>query len=379
VTTTHSTALELACDLMGRSSVTPEDGGCQSYLTQLLSPAGFTCESLRFENVDNLWARIGTESPLFVFAGHTDVVPTGPLAAWTQPPFEPTIKNGCLFGRGASDMKTSIAAMTTAVLDFLRAHQKFKGSIAFLLTSDEEGPALHGTKRALDTLIQRGEKINYCIVGEPSSDQMTGDQIRIGRRGSLHAKLIIRGKQGHVAHPHLAINPIHTSLLALHNLVQEKWDEGNADFPATSLQISNIHGGTGASNVIPGHIEVDFNFRFSTAVTIDELKSRTEAIINRYQLPHEIVWTVGAEPFLTKKGKLLTATQQAIKELTGFETRLSTGGGTSDGRFIAPTGAELLELGVTHATAHQIDENIPVADLEKLTEIYKRILELLLN
>jgi succinyl-diaminopimelate desuccinylase len=379
VTTAHSTALELACELMGRPSVTPEDGGCQSHLTQLLTPAGFTCESLRFENVDNLWARIGTEAPLFVFAGHTDVVPTGPLAAWTQPPFEPNIKNGCLFGRGASDMKTSIAAMTTAVLDFLRTHQKFKGSIAFLLTSDEEGPALHGTKRALDTLIQRGEKIDYCIVGEPSSDQQTGDQIRIGRRGSLHAKLIIRGKQGHVAHPHLAINPIHTSLLALHDLVQEKWDEGNTDFPATSLQISNIHGGTGASNVIPGHIEVDFNFRFSTAVTIDELKSRTEAIINRYQLPHEIVWTVGAQPFLTKKGKLLTATQQAIKELTGFDTRLSTGGGTSDGRFIAPTGAELLELGVTHATAHQIDENIPVADLEKLTEIYKRILELLLN
>ncbi len=377
--TTHSKTIELATNLMARSSVTPDDGGCQEYIEQLLIPAGFTCESLRFENVDNLWARLGTESPLFVFAGHTDVVPTGPLSAWTHPPFEPTIKDGKLYGRGASDMKTSIAAMVIAVTSFVRTHPNFKGSIAFLLTSDEEGPSLHGTKKVMELLTSRGIQIDYCIVGEPSSDKTTGDQIRIGRRGSLHAKLTVRGKQGHVAHPHLAINPIHTSLQALHDLTVEKWDEGNADFPATSLQISNIHAGTGASNVIPGHIEIDFNFRFSTAVTIEELKNRTEAILNKYNLPHEIQWTLGASPFLTKKGKLISATQKAIQQHTGLETRLSTGGGTSDGRFIAPTGAELLELGVPHATAHHIDEHVLVDDINQLTPIYQQILELLLS
>ena len=379
MTTTHSSTIALSLDLMARHSVTPEDGGCQAHIQQLLTNAGFSSESLRFENVDNLWARIGTKSPLFVFAGHTDVVPTGPLTAWTHPPFEPTINDGKLYGRGASDMKTGIAAMVVAVTAFLKQNPNFNGSFAFLLTSDEEGPSLHGTKKVIEHLMQRGEKIDYCIVGEPSSDQTTGDQIRIGRRGSLHAKLTIKGKQGHVAHPHLAINPIHTGLSALHALTTECWDKGNEDFPATSLQISNVHAGTGASNVIPGTVEVDFNFRFSTAVTVDELKERTEAILNQHQVPHDIQWTVGAVPFLTKKGKLITATQQAIQELTGFDTKLSTGGGTSDGRFIAPTGAELLELGVTHATAHQIDEHIPVADLEALTKIYQRILELLLT
>jgi succinyl-diaminopimelate desuccinylase len=372
----HSKTLELACDLISRASVTPEDGGCQQQLAKILAAAGFTCESHRFENVDNLWARCGTASPLFVFAGHTDVVPTGPLADWTTPPFQAIIKDGKLYGRGASDMKAAIAAMVVAATTFVREHQNFRGSIAFLLTSDEEGPSLYGTKKVMEVLKQRGEQIDYCVIGEPSSDQTAGDQIRIGRRGSLHGKLAIHGKQGHVAHPHLAINPIHTSALALHELTCEQWDAGNADFPATSFQITNVHAGTGASNVIPGHIEIDFNFRFSTAITVEQLKARVEAKLQQHKLSFDIKWTVGAEPFLTKKGKLLPATQQAIQEMAGLNTRLSTGGGTSDGRFIAPTGAELLELGTSHATAHQIDEHVLAADVEKLTAIYQRILEL---
>ena len=374
---THSPTLELACDLIARPSVTPVDGGCQQHIQTLLTAAGFTSESMRFDDVDNLWARIGTKGPLLVFAGHTDVVPTGPESSWSHPPFQPVIKDGFLYGRGTSDMKTAIAAMVTAATRFVCTTKNFNGSIAFLLTSDEEGPSLNGTKRVMEALTQRGEKIDYCIIGEPSSDKTTGDQIRVGRRGSLHGKLIIRGKQGHVAHPHLAINPIHTSLLALHELSQEKWDQGNTDFPPTTFQFSNIHSGTGAANVIPGHVDIDFNFRFSTAVTIEELKTRTENLLTRHNIPHEIQWTVGAQPFLTKKGKLISATQQAIKTITGLETILSTGGGTSDGRFIAPTGAELVELGVPHATAHHIDENILVSDIEKLTDIYQQILELI--
>lgn len=379
MTSNNSATLELASDLMARASVTPNDDGCQKQIQSILTAAGFTCENLRFGDVDNLWARIGDSKPLFVFAGHTDVVPTGPESLWSHPPFKPTIKNECLYGRGASDMKTAIAAMVTAAVSFAKSQDKLKGSIAFLLTSDEEGPALNGTKRVIDALIQRGEKIDFCIVGEPSSDQATGDQIRVGRRGSLHGKLIIRGKQGHVAHPHLAINPIHTCLMALQELVNEKWDDGNADFPATSFQISNIHAGTGAANVIPGHVEITFNFRFSTAVTVEELKSRTEKILDKHNVPHDIEWTVGAEPFLTSKGKLITAAQDAVKAITGTTAKLNTGGGTSDGRFIAPTGAELIELGVPHATAHQIDENVLIADIEKLTKIYEKILNELLS
>lgn len=375
----NTNTIELACDLIARPSVTPVDGGCQQHLANLLTAAGFSCEHMRFDDVDNLWARIGTESPLFVFAGHTDVVPTGPETSWSNPPFKPTLKDGKLYGRGASDMKAAIAAMTIAAINFVKSTPKFKGSIAFLLTSDEEGPSLNGTKKVMEVLKQRGIKIDYCVIGEPSSDQATGDQIRIGRRGSLHGKLVIRGKQGHVAHPHLAINPIHTCLLALNDLVNEKWDSGNEDFPPTSFQISNIHAGTGAANVIPGHIEIDFNFRFSTAVTVEELKSRVKKILDQHQLPHDIQWTIGAEPFLTTKGKLITTTQNAIKKHTGFETKLSTGGGTSDGRFIAPTGAELLELGTPHATAHHIDEHVSVADIEKLTEIYEETLTGLLT
>jgi succinyl-diaminopimelate desuccinylase len=375
VLATQSPALELACDLISRPSITPQDGGSQEHLRKILTAAGFTCESLRFGDVDNLWARIGTEGPLFVFAGHTDVVPTGPENAWSHPPFQPVIKQNRIYGRGASDMKCAIAAMVTAATEFVRKHQQFKGSIAFLLTSDEEGPALNGTQKVMETLTARGVKIDYCIVGEPSSDKSTGDQIRIGRRGSLHGKLTLHGKQGHVAHPHLAINPIHISLLALHELTHENWDDGNADFPPTTFQISNIHAGTGAANVIPGHVDIDFNFRFSTAVTVDELKSRTENFLKSHKLPYEIKWTVGAEPFLTKKGRLIDTTLQAIKTITGLDSKPSTGGGTSDGRFIAPTGAELLELGVPHATAHQIDENVLIADVDHLTTIYKAILQ----
>lgn len=371
---TNSSTIELACDLISRPSVTPHDGGCQQHLQKMLTAAGFTCENMRFADVDNLWARIGTEAPLLVFAGHTDVVPTGPETSWSHPPFQPVIKDNRLYGRGASDMKAAIAAMITAGIAFTNENKKFSGSIAFLLTSDEEGPSLNGTKKVMEVLKERGEKIDYCIIGEPSSDKVTGDQIRIGRRGSLHGKLIIRGKQGHVAHPHLAINPIHQAMLALHELATETWDAGNHDFPPTTFQITNIHAGTGAANVIPGLMEIDFNFRFSTAVTIDELKERTDALFKNYKLHYEMQWIIGAEPFLTKKGKLLTTAVESIKNLTGMNTVLSTGGGTSDGRFIAPTGAELIELGVPHATAHHIDENVMISDVEKLTELYHAIL-----
>lgn len=378
---TNSSTIELACDLISRPSVTPNDGGCQQHLQKMLTAAGFACENMRFADVDNLWARIGTKAPLLVFAGHTDVVPTGPETSWSHPPFQPVIKDNRLYGRGASDMKAAIAAMITAGIAFANENENkiLNGSIAFLLTSDEEGPSLNGTKKVMEVLKERGEKIDYCIIGEPSSDKVTGDQLRIGRRGSLHGKLIIRGKQGHVAHPHLAINPIHLAMLALHELATEKWDAGNHDFPPTTFQITNIHAGTGAANVIPGHMEIDFNFRFSTAVTTDELKQRTDTIFQNHKLHFEIQWTLGAEPFLTKKGKLLKTAEQTIKNLTGMNTNLSTGGGTSDGRFIAPTGAELIELGVPHATAHHIDENVAISDVETLTEIYHAILTSLLK
>lgn len=374
----HLDTLTLARDLIARPSITPDDQGCQAHIAELLTAAGFKCESMRFGRVDNLWARYGDAGPLFVFAGHTDIVPTGPLEDWTTPPFTPTIRDGRLYGRGTSDMKVAIAAMVVAALNFVRQTPNFKGSIAFLLTSDEEGPSVDGTKKVIEVLTERGIKIDYCVIGEPSSDQTTGDQIRIGRRGSLHGKLTVHGKQGHVAHPHLAINPIHQSGIILHELVQEVWDKGNEDFPATTFQITNVHAGTGATNVIPGHLEIDFNLRFSTAVTVEELKQRILAILAKHQLRYDIHWTVGAEPFLTKKGRLLTSVQEAIQSVAGITTRPSTGGGTSDGRFIAPTGAELVELGVPHATAHMIDENISLQDAEILSGIYEKILSLTL-
>lgn len=367
--------LALTKQLISCPSLTPEDGGCQKIIGDRLSKAGFKCEHLRFEDVDNLWARYGTQSPVFVFAGHTDVVPTGPEADWTSNPFLPDIRGDYLYGRGASDMKSAIAAMVVAAENFVKATPDFKGSIAFLITSDEEAHAINGTKKVMEWLQKKGEKIDYCIVGEPSSDSKLGDQIRVGRRGSLHGKLTIHGKQGHVAHPHLAQNPIHLAMLALHELAHTEWDKGNDDFPVTTFQMTNIHSGTGAKNVIPGHLEVLFNFRFSTAISVNELQKRTRAIFEKHGLNFDIEWEVGAEPFLTKKGKLISATQEAIKGVTGLEVKLSTGGGTSDGRFIAPTGAELVELGVSHATAHQVDECVRVTDLEKLPEVYEEILK----
>lgn len=373
-TATKTPCLEIACELISRKSVTPEDDGCQRYIAQRLAKLGFKCEHMRFDDVDNLWARIGDDAPLFVFAGHTDVVPPGPIEDWTHPPFTPTLADGKLYGRGACDMKSAIAAMLAAVQSYL-ADNALKGSIAFLITSDEEGPAINGTRKVVKKLTERGDKIDYCIMGEASSEKQTGDQIRIGRRGSLHGHLTIHGKQGHVAFPEDASNPIHACAKALHELSHETWDEGNNDFPPTTFQISNIHAGTGAKNVIPGHVEIEFNLRFSTALTPDDIKQRTEAILTEYNLDYDIRWDLSAEPFLTKKGKLLSAAQNAIKQVSGLDPVLSTGGGTSDGRFIAPTGAELIELGVPHATAHQVDENVSLRELEKLTETYFVILK----
>ncbi|OGT46314.1 MAG: succinyl-diaminopimelate desuccinylase [Gammaproteobacteria bacterium RIFCSPHIGHO2_12_FULL_41_20] len=369
--------LELAQQLIACPSITPQDAGCQAIIAPRLLHAGFQCESMRFGDVDNLWARYGKQSPLFVFAGHTDVVPTGSELAWTSPPFQPTVRDGYLYGRGATDMKSGLAAMIVAAENFIAQHKSFPGSIGFLITSDEEGPALHGTKQVLETLLQRQEYINYCIVGEASSEIQLGDQVRIGRRGSLHGKLIIRGKQGHVAYPHLALNPVHHSLAALHQLTQETWDQGNQAFPATTFQITHIHAGTGALNVIPGALEVCFNFRFSTAVTAKQLQERVAAILRQSNIDFEIQWEIGGHPFLSRQGKLFHATQRAIQEITGLHTKPSTGGGTSDGRFIAPTGAEVLELGPCHSSAHQVDEGVRIKDLEMLSACYQRILELL--
>lgn len=369
-----SPLVELAKEFLKCPSITPNDAGCQNLIRERLSRLGFQCEALPFGDVSNLWARYGKNSPLLVFAGHTDVVPTGPQAEWTSPPFEPEIRNEYLYGRGASDMKSALAAMIIATENFIQQHPHFPGSIGFLITSDEEGTAKNGTKKVVEVLHDRCEKIDFCIVGEPSSAEFTGDQIRVGRRGSLHGKLIVHGKQGHVAHPHLAKNPIHLCMAALHKIAYTEWDKGNIDFPPTTFQMTNIHSGTGAANVIPGHLEVIFNFRFSTAVTIAELKERTQAILHSHDLTYDLKWEVGAEPFLTQKGKLITAIQQAIQDVTGFDVKLSTGGGTSDGRFIAPTGAQLVELGVTHTTAHQINECVRIKDLENLTAIYHRLL-----
>lgn len=375
----HNAVVDFLQQLIACPSVTPDDAGCQQLISDRLSKLGFKCESMRFEDVDNLWARYGTESPLFVFAGHTDVVPPGPSADWTTPPFQADIRQDVMYGRGAVDMKGALAAMVIAVEAFIQQHPDFPGSIAFLITSDEEAHAINGTQKVMQALQQRGIHIDYCVIGEPSSDKQVGDQIRIGRRGSLHGKLSIHGKQGHVAHPQFAINPIHQGLLALDELAKTVWDQGNEHFPPTTFQITNIHSGTGVANVIPGHLEVLFNFRFSTAVTIQQLQERTEAIFNQHKLKYDIQWTVGAEPFLSKQGPLIPAVQQVIKDVTGLNVKLSTGGGTSDGRFIAPTGAEVVELGVLHATAHQIDECIPIKDLQALTAIYTSLLSALLK
>ncbi len=370
-----SNTLELAKDLISRPSVTPEDKGCQQLMADRLEQIGFTITRLQNGEVTNLWARRGTEAPLFVFAGHTDVVPTGPEENWTFPPFEPTEHEGLLYGRGTADMKGSLASMITATEAFIANNENHNGSIAFLITSDEEGPAIDGTVRVLEHLESTGEKIDWCLVGEPSSTTKVGDIVKNGRRGSFSGNLTIHGKQGHVAYPHLADNPVHRAMPVLAELCSTEWDKGNASFPATSFQISNIKAGTGANNVIPGDIEVMFNFRFSTEVTHEDLKKHVTEILDKHQIKYSIDWNLSGNPFLTEAGELVDATQAAIKTVTGYETELSTAGGTSDGRFIAPTGAQVIELGPLNKTIHQVDENVSISDLDTLSLIYKQILE----
>ncbi len=370
----HSDTLELSLQLLRQPSVTPIDHTCQTIMADRLSAIGFNIENMRFEDVDNLWARRGTASPVFCFAGHTDVVPTGHLDAWESDPFLPEIRDGKLYGRGSADMKTALAAMVVASERFVKNHPDHKGSIAFLITSDEEGPSINGTVKVVETLEARNEKMTWCLVGEPSSTDTLGDIVKKGRRGSLNAVLTVKGKQGHVAYPHLAINPIHTASKALAELCDTVWDNGNEYFPATSFQVSNIQAGTGATNVVPGTMTVTFNFRYSTEVTADQLKLRVLEILDRHHVDYDIEWTLSGLPFLTPVGELVNAARTAIKNVTGTETELSTSGGTSDGRFIAPTGAQVLELGVLNATIHQINEHVNIAELEPLAEIYEQIL-----
>lgn len=344
-----------------------------------LAPLGFEAETMIFEDVTNLWARKGTEAPLIAFAGHTDVVPTGPEQEWTYSPFSARIQGDMLHGRGAADMKGSLAAFITACERFVKKHPDHKGSIAYLITSDEEGPATNGTVKVVETLEARNEKIDWCLVGEPSSTKVLGDVIKNGRRGSLNAKLTIKGKQGHVAYPHLANNPIHLAMTALDDLCKLEWDSGNEFFPATSFQITNINSGTGATNVIPGTVETLFNFRFSTEVTAEQLKAGVVKVLEQHKLDYDIQWTLSGEPFLTAAGPLVDAAVKAIKTVKGIDTELSTSGGTSDGRFIAPTGAQVLELGPLNATIHQVDEHVSITDLNDLSVIYEQILEHLLT
>ena len=369
-----SNTLELAKDLIARQSVTPDDAGCQALMCSRLKALGFKIENLRFGEVDNFWARRGTIGPILAFAGHTDVVPTGPEANWQSPPFEPTITDNKLYGRGAADMKGSLAAMLTACERFIEQHPDHKGSIAFLITSDEEGPAKNGTVKVVEHLEARGEKMDWCLVGEPTSTNKVGDVIKNGRRGSLGCRLTVHGQQGHVAYPHLADNPIHRFAPAMAELTSEVWDTGNEFFPATTFQISNINAGTGATNVIPGDLDVIFNFRFSTEVTDQQLRERVELLLDKHKLKYSIDWALSGQAFLTPKGELVDAMQAAIKTVCGIDTELSTTGGTSDGRFIAPTGAQVVELGPLNATIHQVNEHVGVNELEQLSEVYEQIL-----
>ncbi len=376
---TESATLALAKDLISRRSVTPEDAGCQELMIARLEALGFVIERLRFDDVDNFWARRGTSTPLYAFAGHTDVVPTGPEAQWQSPPFEPTVINGMLYGRGAADMKGSLAAMVTACERFVATHPDHTGSIGFLITSDEEGPSINGTVKVIEHLDARGEKMDGCLVGEPSSTDLVGDVIKNGRRGSLGCTLTIHGVQGHVAYPHLADNPIHRIAPLLAELCAQEWDQGNEFFPATTFQISNINAGTGATNVIPGDAVVVFNFRYSTEVTHEQLQQQVQAIIDRHNLNHTLRWNLSGKPFLTASGALVDAAKAATQKINGVTAELSTAGGTSDGRFIAPTGAQVVELGPVNATIHKIDECVAVEDLEKLSSMYEQMLESLLT
>lgn len=375
---TPSPTLALTEELIALSSITPDDKGCQQRLIDLLAPLGFVCETITSNGVTNLWARRGTTSPVFVFAGHTDVVPTGPLAQWASQPFVPTHRDGKLYGRGAADMKASIAAMVVACQEFTAAHPAHLGSIAFLITSDEEGPATDGTIVVCKKLEERGEKIDYCLVGEPTSAHILGDMIKNGRRGSLSGHLVIKGIQGHIAYPQLAKNPIHLAAPALAELVSEQWDEGNEYYLPTSWQMSNINAGTGANNVIPGEVAIDFNFRFSTASTADGLEARVHAILDKHNLAYELEWTLSGLPFLTPRCTLSDALSSAIMAETGVHTELSTTGGTSDGRFIARICPQVIEFGPPNASIHKIDEHIEVRFIDPLKNIYRRTLENLL-
>jgi succinyl-diaminopimelate desuccinylase len=371
-------ALELAKELIGRKSVTPEDGGCQQLIAARLRRAGFQAEPMNFGQVTNLWARRGTERPVVCFAGHTDVVPTGPLSEWHSDPFVPTIRDGKLYGRGAADMKSSIAAFVVAAEQFVAERPRHSGSIALLITSDEEGPSVDGTVRVVENLKARNELIDYCIVGEPTSVDWLGDMLKNGRRGSLSGKLTVRGIQGHVAYPHLAKNPVHLLAPALAELARTEWDKGNESFPPTTWQVSNIHGGTGAGNVIPGTVEVDFNFRFSTESTDASLRQRVESILKKHGLDAKVDWTLGAKPFLSKNGRLAKTVQEASKKHTGRSAELSTTGGTSDARFIIDICPEVIELGPVNASIHKLNEHIELSQLEVLPRIYLDTLRALL-
>jgi succinyl-diaminopimelate desuccinylase len=371
-------ALELAKELIARKSITPEDGGCQEVIAKRLARAGFKCEPMKFGDVTNLWARRGKDSPVVCFAGHTDVVPTGPLTEWHSDPFAPTIRDGKLYGRGAADMKSSIAAFVVATEAFVAERPKHSGSIALLITSDEEGPAVDGTVKVVEKLKRRNELIDYCIVGEPTSVDWLGDMLKNGRRGSLSGKLTVKGIQGHVAYPHLVKNPVHLLAPALAEMAKTQWDKGNESFPPTSFQVSNIHAGTGAANVVPGAVEVDFNFRFSTESTDQSLKQRVEAILKKHGLDYAIDWTLGAKPFLSQNGRLAKTVQEAGKKHTGRNAELSTTGGTSDARFIIEICPEVIELGPVNASIHKLNEHIELSQLEMLPRIYLDTLRALL-
>ena len=373
-----SRTLDLTVDLMGRASVTPADEGCQALMIGRLAALGFEVEKLNYGNVENFWARRGSGRPILCFAGHTDVVPTGPLEEWRTRPFEPTVRDGVLYGRGAADMKSGLAAMVTATEEFVSAHPGHRGSIAFLITSDEEGPSVDGTKRVVETLQGRGERIDWCIVGEPSSETALGDTIKIGRRGSLSGRLTVHGVQGHIAYPHLATNPIHTLAPALAELTSRVWDQGNEHFQPTTFQVSNLNAGTGAPNVIPGELKARFNLRYSPVQTIDTLKHTVESILARHHVNFSLEWYLSGEPFYTPEGPLSDAVCKAVAEVAGSAPKLSTGGGTSDGRFIATLGAQIVELGVINASIHKVNEQVLATDIDGLHRMYVGVLQRLL-
>jgi len=370
-----SATVDLTLDLISRNSVTPADQGCQEVMTRRLGALGFEVENLRYGNVDNFWATRGNGGPVLCFAGHTDVVPTGPLEEWQNDPFKPTVRDGLLYGRGAADMKSALAAMVTATEDFVREHPSHKGTIAYLITSDEEGPSVDGTKKVVETLRERGQKIDWCIVGEPSSEKELGDTIKIGRRGSLSGRLTVHGVQGHIAYPQFAENPVHTFAPALAELTARVWDKGNKHFQPTSFQISNFNAGTGAPNVIPGELKARFNLRYSPVQTIDGLKTIVEGILKKHGVRYTLEWYVSGEPFYTEPGDLSEGVTRAIKSETGLTPKFSTGGGTSDGRFIAPMGAQVVELGVLNSTIHKVNESVSVADIDRLHRIYLNALK----